>query len=39
MATCYYYYESTREWWTKRDGQDCHHLPPTTLFRGVEYTS
>ena len=25
-----YYYENTRMWWTTRDGQGCHHLPPTT---------
>ena len=25
-----YCYENTRMWWTTRDGQGCHHLPPTT---------
>ena len=25
-----YCYENTRTWWTTRDGQGCHHLPPNT---------
>ena len=25
-----YCYKNTRTWWTTRDGQGCHHLPPTT---------
>ena len=25
-----YYYESTRTWWTTRDGQGYYHLPPST---------
>ena len=26
----HYCYENTRTWWTTRNGQNCHHLPPTT---------
>ena len=25
-----YCYENTQTWWTTRDEQGCHHLPPTT---------
>ena len=31
MATCNYCYENTRTWWNTKDGQGCHHLPPTTM--------
>jgi len=28
-AVSYYCYEKTGTWWTTKDGQGCHHLPPT----------
>ena len=30
MSVGNYCYENTRMWWTTKDGQGCHHLPPTT---------